>query len=92
MPQKAAHKEHMFVVNSSDVAFERLAKKGAKNSKVRYLIDERQGSDKFSLRIYTIQKGGHTPLDYHEYEHHVYILSGQGILNAEDKSSTSRNT
>lgn len=32
------------------------------------------------MRLYTVQKGGHTPLDQHPYEHHVYVLSGQGLL------------
>lgn len=84
MPQKAAHKERIFIVNSSNVAVEDLVKKGAKNVKVRNLIDERQGSNKFFLRLYAIGKDGHTPLDQHEYEHHVYVLTGQGILKVEE--------
>lgn len=83
MPQKAAHEEHVYIANSSDVVVEDLSKKGAKNTTVRYLIDERHGSNKFSLRLYTIHRDGHTPLDQHEYEHHVYVLSGQGILKGE---------
>ncbi len=26
------------------------------------------------------KKGGHTPLDQHPYEHHVYVMSGEGLL------------
>ena len=83
MPQKAIHKESIVIVNSRDVTFEELAKNGARNTKVRYLIDERHGSDKFSLRVYAVGKDGCTPLDRHEYEHHMFVLGGQGLLRAE---------
>jgi quercetin dioxygenase-like cupin family protein len=44
------------------------------------LIDDRQGSNRFALRLYTVEKGGHTPLDQHPYEHQVYVLKGEGML------------
>jgi len=44
------------------------------------LIDDRQGSDRFALRLYTVPTGGYTPLDQHPYEHHVYVLKGEGQL------------
>jgi len=90
LPQKAIHKESIFIVNLRDVTVEELAKNGARNTKVRYLIDERHGSDKFSLRVYTIGKDGCTPLDRHEYEHHVYVLGGQGLLRVEKNDSKLR--
>jgi quercetin dioxygenase-like cupin family protein len=48
--------------------------------RVRYLIDEQHGSSRFALRLYAVDKGGHTPLDEHAYEHQVYILGGRGML------------
>lgn len=90
MPQKSTHQDRIFIVNSSDVAVEDFVKNGAKNAKVRHLIDERQGSNKFSLRLYTVGEDGHTPLDQHQYEHHVYVLSGQGILKMEESGSVLR--
>ena len=70
----------MSIIAESSVPAEGLAKNGAEKAKVKYLIDERQGSNHFALRLYTIEKGGHTPLDEHAYEHHVYVLSGKGLL------------
>jgi quercetin dioxygenase-like cupin family protein len=70
----------LFLVNAAHVPVERLEKRGAEKTQVQYLIDDRQGSDRFALRLYTVEKGGHTPLDEHPYEHHVYVLSGQGLL------------
>lgn len=80
MVQAIGEKQTMFIVNASSISVEDLAKKGAEEVKVKYLIDERQGSNRFALRLYTVEKGGHTPLDEHAYEHHVYVLSGQGLL------------
>jgi mannose-6-phosphate isomerase-like protein (cupin superfamily) len=90
LPQKSTHQDRIFIVNSSDVALEDFVKNGAKNVKVRYLIDDRQGSNKFSLRLYTVGEDGHTPLDQHQYEHHVYVLSGQGTLKMEESGSVLR--
>jgi quercetin dioxygenase-like cupin family protein len=80
-------KNQITVINSGDVPVEELTKNGATDVKVRYLIDERHGSERFALRLYIVQKDGHTPLDQHEYEHHVYILSGQGILRQSDRNA-----
>lgn len=72
--------DQALVVNSNAVVAEDMTKVGAKRVSVRYLIDERHGSNRFALRQYTIEKGGHTPLDQHRYEHHVYVLAGRGFL------------
>jgi quercetin dioxygenase-like cupin family protein len=78
------------MVNSSDAVVEDLSKESASNVRVRYLIDERQDSNHFSLRLYTVEKNGHRPLDQHEYEHQVYILQGQGSLKEEKSGSALR--
>ena len=78
MIQKATNK--ILVANIDAVPIENLAKQDAKDVKVQYLIDERHGSNLFALRLYAVPKGGHTPLDQHEYEHQVYVLSGRGLL------------
>jgi len=78
MIQKVESK--VFVTNIDSVPIEDMTKRGAKNVQVRYLIDERHGSNRFFLRLYTVPKGGHTPPDQHEYEHQVYVLNGRGLL------------
>jgi quercetin dioxygenase-like cupin family protein len=87
LAQKIEKKESIFAVNANRVPIEDLAKKGADRVQVRYLIDERHGSNRFALRLYTMQKGGHTPLDQHEYEHHVYVLGGRGLLRETKQNS-----
>lgn len=77
--QRAKSDGGIFLINAGTVPREKLGK-GAENTEVQYLIDDRQGSGRFALRLYTVQKGGHTPLDQHNYEHHVYVLKGEGLL------------
>jgi quercetin dioxygenase-like cupin family protein len=72
------------VIASRDVTTDNFERNGAKKVKVRYLIDERHGSNRFALRLYSVEKGGETPLDQHAYEHQVYVLIGQGMLRQQE--------
>jgi quercetin dioxygenase-like cupin family protein len=78
--QEGLSDNEIFLVNVESVPLEDLEKEGAEKVKVRYLIDERHGSNRFALRIYTVERNGRTPLDQHQYEHQVYVLSGEGLL------------
>jgi quercetin dioxygenase-like cupin family protein len=86
MIQKISNR--VFLVNAKNVPVEDLIKQGAKDVKVQYLIDEQHGSNRFSLRLYTVPKGGHTSLDQHEYEHQVYVLSGHGLLRETEQNQS----
>lgn len=89
MVQKVEIKDGIYITNADSVPIEDMPQKGAKNAKVRFLIDERQGSNRFALRLYTVEKGGHTPLDQHEYEHQVYVLNGRGLVRGAGKGAHS---
>jgi len=88
--QKTANEKRILTVNTNAVPVEDLAKKGAEKVRVQYLVDERHGSNRFALRQYTVEKGGHTPLDQHEYEHQVYVLKGRGLLRETEHSPVLR--
>jgi len=76
----------MHMVSTGDkIPFEALEKSGASKVKVRYLIQQNLGAKNFFLRQYTVEKGGHTPLDQHAYEHEVYILQGEALVRGGDK-------
>ena len=47
---------------------------------MRPLITQRDGAPRFSMRVFTLQPGGHTPYHAHEWEHEVYILEGAGVV------------
>ena len=90
--QEANQKGNVFLVNAANVHVEKLDKKGAERAQVQYLIDDRHGSEHFALRLYTVQKDGHTPLDQHPYEHHVYVLKGEGLLRQSKEADASLKT
>ncbi|MEW6355940.1 MAG: cupin domain-containing protein [Planctomycetota bacterium] len=53
---------------------------GAQGVKIRWLITEKSGAQKFVMRHFEIAPGGHTPQHEHAWEHEVFILSGEGLL------------
>lgn len=86
MVQKVESK--ILVTSIDSVPIEDMTKRGARDVKVQYLIDEQHGSNRFALRLYTVLKGGHTPLDQHNYEHQVYVLSGHGLLRESEQNQS----
>lgn len=42
-------------------------------------IGKADGAPNFSIRVFTLEPGGHTPHHAHESEHLNYILEGSGV-------------
>jgi quercetin dioxygenase-like cupin family protein len=42
-------------------------------------IGKADGAPNFSIRVFTLEPGGHTPHHAHESEHLNYILEGNGV-------------
>lgn len=70
----------VYVVNYDKADQEELAKGNGRMTKVKYLIDHRQGADNFYLRVYDVLPGGQTPYDQHQHEHEVFVLKGRAKL------------
>jgi quercetin dioxygenase-like cupin family protein len=51
---------------------------GVKGAIKRVPIGQADGAPNFSIRVFTIEPGGHTPHHSHESEHLNYILQGEG--------------
>lgn len=43
-------------------------------------ISKQDGSPTFSLRVFTIEPGGHTPFHQHANEHLNYVIAGSGAI------------
>ena len=43
-------------------------------------IGRTDGAPNFSIRVFTVNPGGHTPHHAHESEHLNYVLSGRGVV------------
>jgi len=62
-----------------------VTEEGAKNVKIKWLINEDNGAPTFLMRHFTVDAGGFTPFHSHDWEHEVYILEGDGKVRYEDR-------
>ncbi len=53
---------------------------GAKGVTKQIPISKADGTPTFSVRVFTIEAGGHTPFHSHPFEHLNYIIEGQGVV------------
>lgn len=70
----------MVLVGSSKNVEPRIYHDGEKVLHVekRILVGPRDNAPNFSMRRFTVGKGGCSPYHTHPWEHEVYVLSGQG--------------
>jgi len=54
---------------------------------MREMITAKDGAPNFSLRVFDVQPGLSTPFHSHEWEHEVFILSGNGTIRTEGKET-----
>lgn len=70
----------MKLVNSKDVTLEPVDVEGAQGAQIRWLVAQKDGAPNFALRMFEVAPGGHTPHHVHDWEHELFVLSGQGKL------------
>ena len=73
----------MYIVNlDHKMQFQALSNEGAEKVKVKYLINKPAGAQNSYLTYYSVEKGGHTPLDNHVNEHErvpTALVCGMGV-------------
>lgn len=57
-----------------------VAMEGVRGAKVQVLLGEQDGAPGFTMRLFSLEAGGHTPHHSHPYEHEVIIREGSGVL------------
>jgi len=67
-------------VHYTDVPNEKVEEEGAKRTWVRWLISSKDGAENFAMRFFEIEPDGYTPRHVHDWEHEVFVLSGEGIV------------
>ena len=70
----------MKIVHYQEIESTPVIAEGAKNVNIRWLISKEDGAENFAMRLFELKPGGRTPLHTHEWEHEVFILSGQGVI------------
>jgi len=75
----------MFVAHIDQIDKKRISGDGIKNVLKQVPIGKEQGWESHILRVFTIEKEGHTPKHSHDWEHINYVISGRGNLEIEGK-------
>ena len=70
----------MKVVNYEEVNSSPVTMEGSRNCSVRWLIGETDGAPSFAMRQFEVAPGGYTPRHFHDYEHEVFVLEGNGVV------------
>ena len=74
----------MKVTNLEKIGKVRMNMEGARDAFKQIPISAADGTPQFSVRVFTIEPGGHTPYHAHAFEHLNYIIQGRGALVAAD--------
>ena len=51
----------------------------------REVITDKDGAPNFCMRVFELQPGSSTPSHSHQWEHELYVLSGEGVAVSEGK-------
>jgi quercetin dioxygenase-like cupin family protein len=70
----------MKITNLNKTARKKMEMEGAKDTWKQVPVSKDDGTPVFSLRVFTIEPGGHTPYHTHPFEHVNYIIQGRGVL------------
>lgn len=50
----------------------------------RVVVGDREGAPRFVMRVFEVGPGRSTPLHSHWWEHEVFVLSGEGVVNSKE--------
>ncbi|HUU20912.1 MAG TPA: cupin domain-containing protein [Phycisphaerae bacterium] len=70
----------MIVKKADEAPAKRVDIEGAVGVWIRLLIHDAEGAPNFYMRQFDVEPGGCTPLHQHDWEHEVYVLSGDGVV------------
>jgi len=70
----------MKVINCERVPSKTVEMEGSSKCTVRWLVGEADGAPTFAMRQFEVAPGGYTPRHFHDYEHEVFVLEGNGVV------------
>lgn len=73
--------KHMHYMN---IPLEEVTMEGAKKTKIRRMVTQKDGAPNFAMRMFEVEPGGFTPYHSHSWEHENFIVEGEGVLTTED--------
>lgn len=70
----------MKIIRLEDCPARTVTMEGAQGAIKQVPIGRADGAPTFSVRVFTLESGGHTPHHAHEAEHVNYVLEGEGEI------------
>lgn len=70
----------MKIVRYSDIQATPFEGGAAKGVAGRVVIGKNDGAMNFCMRVFEILPGGHTPKHSHDWEHEIFVHSGEGEI------------
>ncbi|RJP68710.1 MAG: cupin domain-containing protein [Candidatus Abyssobacteria bacterium SURF_17] len=70
----------MKIADFRNVELREVKDEGAQGVSIRWVISKEDGAEKFYMRVFDVQPGGHTPYHKHPWEHEVFILEGSAVV------------
>ncbi|MDA1007473.1 MAG: cupin domain-containing protein [Planctomycetota bacterium] len=68
----------MFIRRPESVEAQSVQMDGVAGVSMRLLVGKSDGAPTFSMRLFDVTPGGHTPRHSHPYEHEVIVVEGEG--------------
>ena len=75
----------MKVSPSGSIQSQPVEMDGAVGCQVRWLVGVEDDAPNFAMRQFEVAPGGHTPRHRHPYEHEVYVLAGDGVVQGDGR-------
>jgi quercetin dioxygenase-like cupin family protein len=69
----------MKLVKWRELSSQEVNVEGATKTTIRVLLGPEIGAPNFTMRLFEIAPGGSTPSHSHDFEHEIFILSGNGV-------------
>lgn len=70
----------MKVTPYTEIPLEDVNAEGAKATRIRWMIAEKDGAPNFAMRLFEVEPGGFTPYHSHSWEHEVFCVEGMGMF------------
>ncbi len=74
----------MLKANWQEIEAKTVEMPDVEKATIRLLIGQDAGADKFCMRMFELEPGGHTPYHTHPHEHELYFVEGTGYVRTKD--------
>lgn len=70
----------VLIRNIDETARTPVTMDGVRGATMAVMVGRADGAPHFAMRQFAVEPGGHTPRHRHDYEHEVFVVSGEGTV------------